>query len=264
LAQASTIRSLRVLIRKHNPDILFFSETKALPSVSTPILRQLGFSLMVHAHPSSSRGGLLLAWRIDINIVSFYVSCNIICVWYYSDDPCIKCLLTFVYGHPYKNLCADFWNAMKNFGTFYNDPWVCIGDFNVIISPDDKLGSRPFDSHSSNPFIDFMDGYGMIDLGFCGNPYTWSNHKQGSSLIKERLDGVLLIAIGLIFSHRTRLFIFQHTLLTTALCFLIPTFQSNLFLGLFGLRLFGLGILHVVLLLKKLGQPLLQVLLLSV
>jgi hypothetical protein len=32
-----------------------------------------------------------------------------------------------------------------------------------------------------------MDGYGMIDLGFCGNPYTWSNHRQGSSLIKERL-----------------------------------------------------------------------------
>jgi exonuclease III len=80
LAQASTIRSLRALIRKHNPDILFFSETKALPSVSTPILRQLGFSLMVHAPPSGSKGGLLLTWRTDVNIVSFYVSCNIICV----------------------------------------------------------------------------------------------------------------------------------------------------------------------------------------
>jgi hypothetical protein len=42
-------------------------------------------------------------------------------------------------------------------------------------------GGRPFDSYSSNPFADFMDGYGMINLGFCGNPYTWSNHRQGSS-----------------------------------------------------------------------------------
>jgi len=80
LAQASTICILRALIRKHNPDILFLSETKALPLVSTPILRQLGFSLMVHAPPSGSKGGLLLAWRTDVNIVSFYVSCNIICV----------------------------------------------------------------------------------------------------------------------------------------------------------------------------------------
>jgi hypothetical protein len=187
-AQTSTIRSLRALIRKHNPDILFLSETKVLPSVSGPILRQLGFSLMAHSPPSVSNGGLLLAWRTDVNIVCFHVSCNIICVWHYSDDPCIKCLLTFVYGPPYKNLCANFWDAMDGFRASYNDPWVCIGDFNAIISPNDKLGGRPFDSYSSNPFIDFMDGYGMIDLGFCGNPYTWSNHRQGSSLINGCLD----------------------------------------------------------------------------
>jgi hypothetical protein len=28
----------------------------------------------------------------------------------------------------------------------------------------------------------------MIDLSFNGNPFTWSNHRQDSSLIKERLD----------------------------------------------------------------------------
>jgi hypothetical protein len=176
------------MIRKHNPDILFLSETKVSPLVSTPILRQLGFSLMTHAPPSGSKGGLLLAWRTDVNIVCFHVSCNIICVWHYSDDPCIKCLLTFVYGPPYKNLCVDFWNAMDAFGASYNDLWTCIGNFNVIISPNDKLGGQPFASSSSNPFTDFMDGYGMIDLGFCGNLYTWSNHRQGSNLIKERLD----------------------------------------------------------------------------
>jgi hypothetical protein len=188
LAQASTICSLRALIRKHNPNILFLFETKTAPFVSTLILHQLRVTLMVHAPPSGSKGGLLLAWKIGINIVSFYVSCNIICVWYCSDDPCSKCLLTFVYGPPYKNLCSTFWNAMDNFSASYNDPLVCIGDFNAIISLDDKLGSRPFNSCSSNPFTNFMDGYGMIDLGLCGNPFTWSNHRQCSSLIKERLD----------------------------------------------------------------------------
>lgn len=80
LAQAFTIRSLRAFIRKHNPDVLFLSETKVLPSISTPILRQLRFFLMVHAPPFGSKGGLLFAWRTNVNIVSFYVYCNIICV----------------------------------------------------------------------------------------------------------------------------------------------------------------------------------------
>jgi len=79
---------------------------------------------MVRAPPFGSKRGLLLAWKTDINIVNFYVSCNIICVWYYLDDPCIKCLPTFVYGPPYKNLCSTFWNAMDNFRASYNDPWV--------------------------------------------------------------------------------------------------------------------------------------------
>jgi exonuclease III len=60
LAQASTIRSLRALIMKYNPNILFLSETKTAHFVSTPILHQLGFTLMVHAPPSGSKGDPLL------------------------------------------------------------------------------------------------------------------------------------------------------------------------------------------------------------
>jgi len=36
--------------------------------------------------------------------------------------------------------------------------------------------------------MDFINTFGMVDLGFSGNPYTWSNHRQGLGLIKERLD----------------------------------------------------------------------------
>ncbi|XP_062165083.1 uncharacterized protein LOC133871673 [Alnus glutinosa] len=166
LSQPSIIRSLKVLVRKHNPDIVFLSETKAAPFVTAPILHQLRYTLMVHALPSSSQGRLLLAWKPDVNIVTFYVTCNIICVWYYSDAPLVKCLLTFVYGPPYKNLCPTFWKAMSDLGISYNDPWVCIGDFNAINSPDDKFGGRVFDSFSPNLLSHFMDGFGMIDLGF--------------------------------------------------------------------------------------------------
>jgi hypothetical protein len=41
---------------------------------------------------------------------------------------------------------------------------------------------------SLNPLLEFMDAFVMVDLGFSGNPYTWSNHRQGFDLIKERLD----------------------------------------------------------------------------
>jgi hypothetical protein len=114
-------------------------------------------------------------------------------------------VILFVFGtirmilslNAYLPLCMDSlttisakknWDAMDSFRVPYNDLWVCIENFNAITSPDDKLRGRLFDSYSSNPFSDFMDEFGMIDLGFSGNPLTLSNHRQGSSLIKERLD----------------------------------------------------------------------------
>ncbi|XP_062171088.1 uncharacterized protein LOC133876865 [Alnus glutinosa] len=122
-------------------------------NIASLILNQLGFVMMIQASPSGSKGGLLLAWKTDIDIASLFVSSNIISVWYYSVDPTI-----------------------------------CIGDFNAISSFDDKLGGRPFDYFSFNPLNDFMDAFGMVDLSFSGNSFTWSNHRQGFDLIKERLD----------------------------------------------------------------------------
>jgi hypothetical protein len=50
LANTSTIRSLRSIIRNNHLDILFLSETKTDPAIASSIMHQLGF-----------RGGLLLA-----------------------------------------------------------------------------------------------------------------------------------------------------------------------------------------------------------
>jgi exonuclease III len=55
LARASTILSLRAKVRKHSPDILYFSETKITPSAACIILHGLGFFLMAHAPPCGSK-----------------------------------------------------------------------------------------------------------------------------------------------------------------------------------------------------------------
>jgi hypothetical protein len=177
LAHSSTVLSLRTFIRNENPDIVFLTETKSARHVVSPILRQLGYFLTVQAPPSNSRGGLLLAWKSDVILSAFYVSNNLICAWYYSATPDVKCLLSFVYGPPYKKTSSEFWTVLSSFGVSLSAPWLCIGDFNSILSPNDKYGGRPYNSLLANPFMDFIDTFGMVDLGFSGNPYTWSNHR---------------------------------------------------------------------------------------
>jgi hypothetical protein len=52
----------------------------------------------------------------------------------------------------------------------------------------EKQGGRPVAGSSHCPFKRFIDNFSMIDLGFAGNPFTWSNNRQGLENIKERLD----------------------------------------------------------------------------
>jgi hypothetical protein len=77
---------------------------------------------------------------------------------------------------------------MMNMGNNFNGAWLCIGDFNMILSQQDKMGGLPYTSSSTDYFHNFVNSFGLIDLGFTGTPYTWSNHRDGRNLIRQRLD----------------------------------------------------------------------------
>lgn len=63
-----------------------------------------------------------------------------------------------------------------------------VGDFNSLLSPEDKQGGRPFASSSVGALRQFMDQSGLIDLGSLGLPYTWTNCRHGQANIREKLD----------------------------------------------------------------------------
>lgn len=73
-------------------------------------------------------------------------------------------------------------------GTNFNGPWLYIGDFNMILSQQDKRGDLPYASSSTDYFHDFVNSYGLVDLGFTENPFIWSNHRDGPNLIRQLLD----------------------------------------------------------------------------
>jgi hypothetical protein len=65
---------------------------------------------------------------------------------------------------------------------------LCIRDLNFVLDQSKKLGGRPVASSSLCPFKGLINHFGLVDLGFSGNAFTWSNLRQGNDSIKERLD----------------------------------------------------------------------------
>ena len=67
-------------------------------------------------------------------------------------------------------------------------PWVIAGDFNEPLSSADKLGGRDVSIRKSLLLKDCLDRCNMIDLGFSGSRFTWTNRRDAPVLIQERID----------------------------------------------------------------------------
>ncbi|CAN1315043.1 Transposon TX1 uncharacterized 149 kDa protein [Linum perenne] len=72
------------------------------------------------------------------------------------------------------------------------DPMVVFGDFNCMLSILDKRGGLPLRPPSLSPLLTFSNSLHLIDIGFTGPEFTWSNRHQDSTVIDERLDRFLL------------------------------------------------------------------------
>lgn len=63
-----------------------------------------------------------------------------------------------------ENLCALLESIQR--------PWICFGDFNIVLDSEEKHGGRPESSMSPNVLKDIFFELGAIDLGFSGSRFT--------------------------------------------------------------------------------------------
>lgn len=68
------------------------------------------------------------------------------------------------------------------------------GDFNEVLIGDDKFGGRPVNISRAIVFQECLNAYGMIDLGFSGPQFTWTNCRPLTQLVQERIDRVFVNA----------------------------------------------------------------------
>ena len=69
--------------------------------------------------------------------------------------------------------------------------WVCLGDFNEILSNSEKWGGPERPQQQMEGFRRVVNGCGFIDLGYEGPKFTWCNQRSVGERIRLRLDRVL-------------------------------------------------------------------------
>lgn len=75
---------------------------------------------------------------------------------------------------------------VKVIGESFDGPWMVIGDFNSVLTSEDKVGGQPVASSSNRGLSRVINHNGL--MGFEGFAFTWNNRRGGMANIQERLD----------------------------------------------------------------------------
>ncbi|CAN1128818.1 Putative ribonuclease H protein At1g65750, partial [Linum perenne] len=95
--------------------------------------------------------------------------------------------LTAVYASPKATERVLLWDVLKMVAGSMTDPWAVVGDFNSILTANDKRGGAGFVRAQNKSFIDTVDLCGLSDLPFQGPKFTWAMNN-----VLVRLDRALV------------------------------------------------------------------------
>ncbi|KAK8996758.1 hypothetical protein V6N11_020257 [Hibiscus sabdariffa] len=84
-----------------------------------------------------------------------------------------------------------FWETLVSFRNDVNAKWCVLGDFNVVVSPEEKYRGNPFDQNSAKWNYEFLDQTYLMEIPSSGGSFTWSNQRCNEESILEKLDRIL-------------------------------------------------------------------------
>ena len=96
-------------------------------------------------------------------------------------------------GHPKTLQGKESWNFLNTLSRQYKVPWLCFGDFNEILSKEEKLGGAPRPQQQMDSFRNVVDKCDFKDMGYCGLDFTWCNQQEGNDRIYLRLERAFAI-----------------------------------------------------------------------
>ncbi|TYI08987.1 hypothetical protein ES332_A09G039800v1 [Gossypium tomentosum] len=164
IGNPATVRELKQMLVANDPDIVFLCVTK------------------INANKFSSVCSRCKMKESNKVEVQTYSSNHIDSIIKLENDNPIR--FTGFYGNaePNKRQCS--WNMLRRVGQSVTEKWIIGGDFNAILDNAEKEGD----------FREVVDELSMADLKTDNDWFTWVNNRDGTALVKERLDRFLMSA----------------------------------------------------------------------
>ncbi|GLT35041.1 hypothetical protein SLA2020_095260 [Shorea laevis] len=182
LGNPRAVRCLIELVGLKNPSIVFLCETLLDKSGMERIRRRLGFRHCFTVERVGRSGGLAMLWHNATELSLLSYSKNHIDMAIEGLGGC-KWRFTGFYGHPERCNRRHSWSLLQELAGRESLPWLVCGDFNDILSQEEKLGGCPQPDWMLQGFNEVVADCGLTEVQMAGGTFTW---RRGG--VREKLD----------------------------------------------------------------------------
>ncbi|XP_021861101.2 uncharacterized protein [Spinacia oleracea] len=181
------------IISNHKPSIFIILESKNDEDRAQSVAKFLGFDKVIVVPAEGRRGGVWMFY--NPNIVSLITHHEKTPSYFHAlfklnpNQP--EVLIAGIYAPSTSTKRHELWHELQASLPPPSTPWLVLGDLNEVTNQAEKSGGRAFRSSQCSQLHLLADAASLVDLGYNGNPFTWSNAREGLELIRERLDKAL-------------------------------------------------------------------------
>ncbi|KAL9243847.1 hypothetical protein vseg_017686 [Gypsophila vaccaria] len=179
-------RHLQDLVGLHKPNIVALLEPKISGHRAHRVIESRGFSRSIRVEAEDFSGGIWLLWNEEEVQITLLSSGKQVINVLVHEDPIW--LLSIIYASPQRATRELLWKAFAEVLPTHEYPWLVMGDFNQIESIDDKMGGSQTYTRDMEAFASWMECCGLVDMGFSGPRFTWSDSWDTGRRLMKRLD----------------------------------------------------------------------------
>ena len=173
----------------HQTSIMVITETRVGGDRAKKIIEDLPFDGSIVTDTIGYAGGLWILWKMeDVEITLLSTTEQEIHATVKVRSSNLSWLISAIYASPKIAKRRILWNNLKMVSQLHNLPWLMLGDFNEVVSGEDKFGGNCVNLNRALEFKECLDECNILDLGFAGSKYTWTNCRPITDLILERID----------------------------------------------------------------------------
>lgn len=92
------------------------------------------------------------------------------------------------YSYPEESRMRESWTLMRRLAGESTFPWMILGDFNNILSPDEKRRGATRPNWLYNGFREVVLDYNISDVMLHGHQFMWSRGRNVNNWVEKRLN----------------------------------------------------------------------------